>query len=168
MSSSNFKKVLVVGAGLAGSTIARTLAENKIKVVVLEKRDHIAGNIYDFVNSENERLHKYGPHLLHCNKNDKGLLFLSKFTSWIKYEHKVRALLKDGRTTPLPINKITLQDIFNKKFNNEEEVQVFLKSIKEDIKNPKNTDEFFAASVGNELANIFFRPYTKKNLMRYL
>ena len=128
----NMKKrqVLVVGAGLAGSTIARVLADNAIKVKILEKRNHIAGNSYDFINSNNERIHKYGPHLLHCNKNSKALSFLNRFTDWINYEHKVRALLSDGRTTPLPINQITLEDIYNKKFCNEIEVQEFLDSIR--------------------------------------
>ena len=101
---------------MAGATIARILAENSIKVQIIEKRNHIAGNAFDYINSNNERIHKYGPHLLHCNKNDKALNFLSKFTSWIHYEHKVRALLDDGRTTPLPINKNTLQDVYKKKF----------------------------------------------------
>tara|TARA_B100000886_G_scaffold307078_1_gene239857 strand:- start:5173 stop:6309 length:1137 start_codon:yes stop_codon:yes gene_type:complete len=162
MSSIHFKKVLVVGAGLAGSTIARTLAENKIKVVVLEKRNHIAGNIYDFVNANNERIHKYGPHILHCDKKSEGLKFLSRFTEWITYHHKVRALLKNGQTTPLPINKITLEDVFNKKFRNEEEVRKFLDEIRNKKLIPKNTDQFFEANVGNKLADIFFRPYTEK------
>ena len=101
------KKVLIAGAGLAGSTIARVLAESNVKVDILEKRNHIAGNIFDYINSNNERIHKYGPHLLHCDVNSKALAYLSRFTDWIPYEHRVRALLKDGRTTPLPINKIT-------------------------------------------------------------
>ncbi len=156
------KKVLIVGAGLAGSTIARILAENDVIVEIIEKRNHIAGNIFDYINDNNERIHKYGPHLLHCNVNDKGLKFLSNFTEWIKYEHKVRALLKDGRTTPLPINKITLEDVFNKKFRNNNEVETFLDFIRNKDLVAQNTDEFFEANVGNELANLFFRPYTRK------
>ena len=162
MSQKYTKKVLIVGAGLAGATIARTLAENDIRVKIIEKRNHIAGNIFDFVNTHNERIHKYGPHLLHCNKNDKALQFLGKFTDWIIYEHRVRALLDDGKTTPLPVNKKTLEDIYNKKFRNEEEVRTFLDSIRNKEIVPKNTDEFFEANVGKKLSNLFFRPYTKK------
>ena len=162
MEKKYFKKVLVVGAGLAGSTIARILAENFIKVEILEKRNHIAGNIYDFINKHNERIHKYGPHLLHCNKNEKALIFLSRFTDWIHYEHRVRAILLDGRTTPLPINKLTLEDVFEKKFKSEYEAKIFLELIRNKKIKPKNTDEFFEANVGNKLANIFFRPYTRK------
>ena len=156
------KKVLIAGAGLAGATIARVLAESNVKVEILEKRNHIAGNIFDYINSNNERIHKYGPHLLHCDVNSIGLAFLSRFTDWIHYEHRVRALLKDGRTTPLPINKITLQDIYGISFKSEDEVKNFLNKIRNKSLSPKNTDEFFEANVGNKLANIFFRPYTKK------
>ena len=156
------REILIVGAGLAGTTIARVLADNLIKVKILEKRNHIAGNAFDFINQNNERIHKYGPHLLHCNSNSIALSFLSRFTEWINYEHKVRALLSDGRTTPLPINQITLEDIFNKKFRNEVEVKEFLDSIRNKNLKPNNTDEFFEFSVGEKLSNIFFRPYTKK------
>jgi len=156
------KKALIVGAGLAGATIARVLVENGLKVEIIEKRNHIAGNIYDDVNFHNERIHKYGPHLLHCNKNDKALKFLSEFTEWVTYEHRVRALLPNGKTTPLPVNKKTLEDIYSKKFKNEEEVKLFLESIRNKELIPQNTDEFFEANVGKKLADLFFRPYTKK------
>ncbi len=156
------KRILVVGAGFAGATISRVLAENSYKVVVIEKRNHIAGNAFDYINNNNERIHKYGPHLLHCNKNSIALKFLSRFTEWIKYEHRVEALLKDGTTTPLPINRITLEDVFHRKFSNDQEVKEFLNSIRNKHIKPRNTDELFESSVGNELANIFFRPYTKK------
>ena len=154
--------VLIVGAGLSGITIARILAENNIKVTVIEKRNHLAGNIFDYKNNYDERIHKYGPHLLHCNSKSASLAFLSRFTEWIKYEHKVKALLKDGRTTPLPVNKTTLEDVYNKKFNSEIEVEQFLESIRDKEIIPKNTDEFFQSKVGNKIADIFFRPYTKK------
>ena len=156
------KNVLIVGAGLAGATIARVLAEQNVLVTIVERRDHIAGNIYDFENKNAERIHKYGPHLLHCNNNSIALKFLNRFTEWVEYEHKVRALLKDGRTTPLPINQITLEDIYNKKFKDENEVKLFLESIRNKNIKPNNSDELFESTVGNKLSDIFFRPYTKK------
>ena len=156
------KKILIVGAGLAGSTVARVLVENGLKVEIIEKRNHVAGNIYDYVNCLNERIHKYGPHLLHCNRNDKALKFLSKFTDWVIYEHRVRALLPNGKTTPLPVNKTTLEDVYSKNFKNEKEVKLFLESIRNRELMPQNTDEFFEANVGKKLADLFFRPYTKK------
>tara|TARA_B100000212_G_scaffold338255_1_gene314477 strand:- start:6829 stop:7956 length:1128 start_codon:yes stop_codon:yes gene_type:complete len=162
MPTSCKSKILIVGAGISGATIARVLAEKNFNVHVIDKRDHIAGNTYDYINKNNERIHKYGPHLLHCNKDSEALKFLSRYTDWIKYEHKVTALLKDGRTTPLPINQKTLEDIFHKKFSDEKEVKDFLNSLRNRKIIPKNTDQFFEASVGNKLADIFFRPYTKK------
>ena len=156
------EKVLVVGCGLAGSTIARILAENNIKVDLIEKRSHVAGNAFDFINENNERIHKYGPHLLHCNKNSEALKFLTRFTDWIDYEHKVSALLKDGRYTTLPINQKTIEDVYKINFKNEKEVQDFLESIRNKSLLVKNTDQLFEASVGNKLADIFYRPYTKK------
>ena len=92
-------KILIVGAGIAGCTLGRILAENNFNVLIIDKRKHIAGNVFDFVNNNKERIHKYGPHLLHCRRDSEALGFLSKFTEWIKYEHKVRALLSDGRTS---------------------------------------------------------------------
>ena len=160
----NFKrdKILIVGAGLSGCTLGRILAENSFKVLIIEKRNHIAGNVFDTVNSNNERIHKYGPHLLHCSRNSEALKFLSRFTDWIKYEHKVRALLDDGRTTPLPINKLTIEDVFGISFSDKESTIKFLDSIRNKDLIPKNSDELFESSVGNKLADIFFRPYTKK------
>ncbi len=158
----NNKKILVVGAGLAGATIARVLAENSFIVQIIDKRSHVAGNAYDYLNVFNERIHKYGPHLLHCNKDSKALSFLSRFTEWINYEHKVRALLKDGRTTPLPVNQITIEDVYGVHFRNEKEVKLFLDEIRDINLIPKNSDELFQSTVGNKLADIFFRPYTKK------
>lgn len=102
----NNKKILIVGAGFSGATIARILAENSMLVTVIEKRDHIAGNAYDFVNEHGIRLHKYGPHIFHTN-NKRVFDWLSKYTNWISYKHKVRALLKDGTEVVLPPNRDT-------------------------------------------------------------
>lgn len=99
-------KILVVGAGMAGAVVARELAEAGCKVVVIDKRDHIAGNCYDYVNEYGIRVHKYGPHLFHTN-NKEVFDWLSKFTKWIPYQHKVKALLEDGRYVTLPVNKET-------------------------------------------------------------
>ena len=162
MINCNKNKVLIVGAGFAGATIARILADNNINVKVIEKRDHVAGNAFDFINEKGERIHKYGPHLLHGNIASPALKFINNFTEWVNYEHKVRALLKDGNTTVLPINRETIEDIFKKKFSSEEEVKQFLDQQRSKHLIPKNSDEFFESQIGNKLADIFFRPYTKK------
>ena len=67
-------RILIVGAGFAGATIARLLAEKNIKVEIIDKRLHIAGNSFDFLNKNNERVHKYGPHIMHGNKDSNEML----------------------------------------------------------------------------------------------
>ena len=99
-------KILIVGAGLSGVTIARELADNGHKVHVIDRRDHIAGNAYDYINEHGIRVHKYGPHLFHTN-NKKVFQWLTRFTEWVEYHHKVKAQLKDGRYVTLPVNKET-------------------------------------------------------------
>lgn len=97
---------LVVGAGLSGVVIARELAESGHIVTVIDSRDHVAGNAYDYVNDDGIRVHKYGPHLFHTS-NYKVFDWLSKFTEWVPYKHKVKAQLEDGRYATLPVNKET-------------------------------------------------------------
>ena len=97
------KNILVVGAGFAGATVGRELAEAGHVVTVIDKRDHVAGNAYDFVNEHGIRVHKYGPHLFHTN-NEEVWNYLSRFTEWLPYQHKVKAQLADGRYVTLPVN----------------------------------------------------------------
>jgi UDP-galactopyranose mutase len=102
-----YKKILIVGTGLSGSVIARELAENGYQVLLIDKRDHVGGNIFDFINEQGIRIHKYGPHLFHTN-NESVFVWLSKFTSWHQYRHKVKAMLSDGRLVTLPVNAETV------------------------------------------------------------
>ena len=156
------KGVLVVGAGIAGCTIARKLAEKGIKVDLIEKRDHVGGNAFDYINNKGERIHKYGPHLLHGERDSLAIKFLSRFTEWVTYEHKVKALLPNNQTTPIPVNRTTLEDIYNIKLETEEKTKEFLNSIRQKDLVPQNTDELFISNVGEKIADILFRPYTKK------
>lgn len=157
------KPVLVAGAGFAGAVIARELADNGIPVHVIERREHIGGNAHDYINLHGERVHRYGPHLLHGDKDSIAIKWLSRFTKWIPYEHRVRALLPNNKTTPLPVNQTTLRDVYGFHVDSEEKAEALLNKVRVHINgSPKNTDEFFLANVGEELANLFFRPYTQK------
>jgi len=100
------KTFLVVGAGFTGATIARELADAGHKVVVIDRRHHVAGNAYDYTDALGIRVHKYGPHLFHT-KNHKVYDYLGQFCEWVKYQHKVKALLSDGRFVTLPVNAET-------------------------------------------------------------
>jgi UDP-galactopyranose mutase len=154
-------KVLVVGAGFAGSVIARELADAGISVDLIDQRPHLGGNAFDQVNQHGERIHLYGPHLLHGDKNSRAVQWLSKFTEWTEYEHRVRALLPDGRTTPLPVNRTTLEDVYNIKLKSDQEAKRLLE--KEVCSTDcRNSDEVFLSYVGQRLADLFFRPYTRK------
>ena len=99
-------KILVVGAGFAGAVIARECAEAGHVITVIDQRDHIAGNAYDYIDENGIRIHKYGPHLFHTN-NKAVIDWMSKFTEWTEYQHKVKAQLDDGRYVTLPVNKET-------------------------------------------------------------
>jgi UDP-galactopyranose mutase len=100
------KRVLVVGCGFSGATIARELADNGYMVEIIDKRNHIGGNAYDYTDEHGIRIHQYGPHIFHTN-NEKVFHWLSRFTEWVPYKHKVKAMLSDGRLVTLPINRET-------------------------------------------------------------
>ena len=99
-------KILVVGAGFSGSVIAHQLAKAGHEITVIDERDHIGGNAYDYTNDKGIRIHKYGPHLFHTN-NKKVFDWVTQFDEWVPYKHKVKAQLEDGRYVTLPVNKET-------------------------------------------------------------
>lgn len=103
-------KILVVGAGFSGAVIARMLGEKGFHVEVIDKRNHIAGNAFDFHNWHNILVHQYGPHLFHTN-NQSVFVFLSRFTDWVDYQHRVKAILADGRLVTLPVNLDTKDQV---------------------------------------------------------
>ena len=106
--------VLAVGAGYAGAVAARALAEKGKKVLVLERRDHVGGNAYDRPDEAGVLIHQYGPHIFHTN--DKTVYeWLSRFTQWRDYQHKVIANIPDGEsrmTYPVPFNLTSLETAF--------------------------------------------------------
>lgn len=103
------KKILIVGAGFTGAVIARELAEAGYSVHIIDKRKHIAGNAFDEFKS-GIRVHKYGPHIFHTKMKDV-YDYLGKFTEWVPYKHKVKALLSDGRYVTLPVNRATKEAV---------------------------------------------------------
>lgn len=102
---------IVVGSGFAGAVSARQLAENSdCKVLVIEKRDHIAGNMYDEYDDEGILVHRYGPHIFHTNDVNV-FQYLRKFTGWIGYQHHVLADWH-GTYMPVPFNKNSMEIAF--------------------------------------------------------
>ena len=98
--------ILVVGAGFSGAVLCRVLADHGFNVDLIDKREHVAGNCYDFSSENDILIHKYGPHIFHTN-DDEVVKFLSRFTEWIPYQHKVKALLENGSYVTFPVNKDT-------------------------------------------------------------
>lgn len=105
-----YNKNLIAGCGLSGAVIARLLADIGEKVLVIDRKNHIAGNIYDYKDENGIYIHKYGSHIFHTN-NEKVWEFLNRFTSFNTYMHKVVALI-DGIETTIPFNINTLYDVF--------------------------------------------------------
>jgi UDP-galactopyranose mutase len=172
--------VLVVGAGFAGATVARELAEAGHQVLVIDKRDHIGGNAYDYMNELGIRVHKYGPHLWHTS-NDEVHAWASRFTEWVPYRHYVTAQLANGVYTPLPINHKTIEDVFGFRFTDWASTNgwsyydheqnwlcrpgaqaAFLETVIEHHPEVTNSRQHVENSVGKELCDLFFEPYTKK------
>ncbi len=107
------EKIIIVGAGFSGATIARLLAESGNEVIVIDKRENIGGNAYDYVDKNGITVQPYGPHIFHTN--DKQVFdFLSKFTEWKKYEHRVLAKVRKDKLVPVPFNLTALFSLYPK------------------------------------------------------
>ncbi len=150
---------LIIGCGFAGSVLAERLADEGKKILIVDKRNHIAGNAYDYYNKEGILIHKYGPHIFHTNSEDV-FKYLSKFTKWRPYEHRVLGSV-DGQLVPIPINLTTINKLYGKNLTSDEVVD-FLAS-KAEVRKPVLTSEDVVLNVvGKELYEKFFRGYTKK------
>ncbi|TCK85300.1 UDP-galactopyranose mutase [Albibacterium bauzanense] len=151
---------MIVGAGFAGSVLAERLArvENK-KVLIIDKRNHIAGNAYDYYDEAGILVHKYGPHIFHTNSKDV-FDYLSKFTKWRNYQHRVLASV-DGQLLPIPINLNTINTMYGLNLSSDELTE-FFKERSEKKKEILTSEDVVINSVGRELYEKFFKGYTKK------
>jgi UDP-galactopyranose mutase len=157
--------ILIVGAGISGSVLAERYATVGKKVVVLERRDHIGGNCYDFIDENKILVSKYGAHLFHTNYQDVWD-YVNRFSDWYKWEHKVLAKV-EGILVPIPVNITTVNKLFGLKISSEEEMKHWLKSNATPISKPKNGKEAAISRVGSILYEKMFRHYTKKQWDKY-
>jgi len=151
---------LIVGAGLAGAVVAERLASvaNK-KVLIVDKRNHVAGNTFDHYNEDGVLVHKYGPHIFHTNSKEV-FSYLSQFTDWRAYEHRVLASV-DGMLVPIPINLNTINKLYGLDLSSDQ-VDSFLQSKAEVCAQVKTSEDVVVSKVGRELYEKFFKGYTRK------
>lgn len=152
---------LVVGAGFAGSVMAERLAADAGKrVLVIDKRPHIAGNAFDHQDAAGILIHQYGPHIFHTNSADI-FDYLSRFTDWRPYEHRVLAEVR-GQLVPIPINRTTLNALFGLSLETEQEAADFLAARAEPVTVIRSSEDVVISAVGRELYETFFQGYTRK------
>lgn len=152
--------VMVVGAGFAGAVMARQLAEAGCKVLVVDRRPHIAGNAYDRRDAAGLLIHQYGPHIFHTNSDDV-FAYLSRFTDWRPYEHRVLAAVGE-QLVPMPINRTTLNLLYDAGLESEADVEAFLAARAEPVEPIRSSADVVISRVGRELYETFFRGYTRK------
>lgn len=153
--------IVVVGAGISGATIAERYANLKnAKVLVIEKRNHIGGNCFDYYDENGILVAKYGPHYFHTN-DETTWKYVSKFTEWIPYEHRVLGVV-DGKKVPIPININTVNSLFNTKITTPAEMVSWLNQERIPISNPQNSEEVALSLIGQRLYEKIFKGYTTK------
>ncbi len=153
--------IVIVGAGISGATLAERFANTlQKKVLIIEKRDHIGGNCFDYYNTDGILVSKYGAHLFHTSYKDIWE-YVQRFSQWIPYKHKVLAKV-DGKLVPVPVNITTVNLLFNLSLKTEKEMIEWLSKNRINIKDPKNSKEAALASVGEALYKKIFENYTKK------
>ena len=156
---------LVVGAGYAGSIVAERLATQcDQRVLVIDRRDHIAGNAFDYHDDHGVRVHAYGPHIFHT-RSQKVVEYLSRFTAWHPYEHRVLARV-DRKLVPVPINRSTINELYSFALTTDKEVADFLAEQAEPVEYIRTSEDAVVAKVGRDLYEKLFRGYTRKQWRR--
>ena len=151
---------LIVGAGFAGATLAERLASQLgQRVLVVEKRSHIGGNAHDRHDANGVLIHPYGPHIFHTNSADV-FDYLSKFTEWRPYEHRVLASV-DGQLVPFPINLDTVNRLYGLSLA-AHQLPDWFASVAEARETVRTSEDAVVSKVGRDLYLKFFRGYTRK------
>src|SRR6266436_3720070 len=140
---------LIVGAGYAGSILAERLARGSGKQVLLvDRRPHIGGNAYDHYNDAGILVHKYGPHIFHTNSQDV-FRYLSKFTKWRNYEHRVLASV-DQKLVPVPINLDTVNILYDLNLASDD-LDAYFASVAEPRDSVRTSEDVVVSRVGRSL-----------------
>lgn len=159
------KDIVIIGAGISGCVLAERFASIGKKVLIIEKRDHIAGNCYDYKDENQILVSKYGAHLFHTNEEEVWT-YLNGFAKWYPWEHKVLAHV-DGQLVPIPVNTTTVNKLFGLNMSSEEEMETWLDNNRVPFENPQNGREAALSRVGPVLYEKMFNQYTKKQWGKY-
>lgn len=154
-------RILVVGAGLSGATLAERFAQSGAQVLVLDKKAHLAGNCYDYLDvSTGIRVSQYGAHLFHTN-SQQVWHYLQQFAQWRSYQHQV--LVKVGKKLlNLPVNLNTVNQFFDLQLSKPSEMRRFLATKIKAIKQVNNGEDYLLSTLGKELYEAIFENYTLK------
>lgn len=158
-------KILIVGAGISGCTLARQFAEAGHNVHIIEKRDHIAGNCYDEKDRNNILVNKYGAHLFHTS-SERVWKFVNRFAEWVPWYHKVIGRIGDTHF-PIPVNINTVNTLCNESIKSEDEMKEWLKQHTTPCDTPKNSEDVAMHRVGKTLYEKIFKDYTFKQWAKY-
>ncbi len=159
----NYYDIIIAGAGLSGSVIAHLYATklNK-KVLIIDKRNHIGGNCYDYIDKKtNILVNKYGAHIFHTNDTEVWE-FVNKFTEWERWDHQVIAEIDNKKLVPLPININTINKIMNESLQNESDVTEWLNKNRTPIDIINNSEDYALSKFGNIIYDKLFKYYTMK------
>ncbi|AWH86567.1 UDP-galactopyranose mutase [Flavobacterium album] len=157
--------IVIIGAGISGAVLAEQYAKAGKKVLVIEKRNHIAGNCYDYTDENGILVSKYGAHLFHTNE-EQVWEYVNKFADWYPWEHKVLANV-DGSLVPIPVNITTVNALFGTAISSEAEMKDWLDENRQAVDAPADGREAALNKVGPVLYEKMFRHYTKKQWDKY-
>jgi UDP-galactopyranose mutase len=163
----NYFDILIVGCGLSGIVIAERIANilNK-KVLIIDKRDHVGGNIYDYIDKEtNILVSKYGAHLFHTN-NERVWEYINKFDKWIRWDHQVLGYV-DDKLINIPVNINTVNSLCNENIKSKEEMDIWLKKNQLKYDNIDDSEKMGKSRVGEYLYEKIFKDYTYKQWNKY-
>jgi len=158
--------VLIVGAGLSGAVLAERLASHgKKKVLVIDKRDHLGGNCYDFTDENGILMNQYGLHAFHTN-DETVWNYVQGFSEWVSWESKVVSDV-DGKLVNIPVNIKTVNALMNENITNETEMNAWLASVQIKYDKIEDGEQMAKSRVGEVLYEKLFRNYTFKQWGKY-
>jgi len=159
--------MIIVGAGLSGAVFAeRATREHGLRCLIIDKRDHIGGNCYDYIDDHGIRISQYGVHLFHT-KFPRVWDYINQFSQWMPYEHRVKANIQtcdgDFKIVPVPPSQETINTLFKAGVHSEADMEAWLEKVRpKEEGEAQNGEESAIRRAGKELYEKIFKYYTYK------